>query len=226
MKKLIFLVSFVAFVFWACGKSLPTSPSEISAITKPTVEYFQVSPSTINKGQSCTLSWEVRGTTTKISLYVPGFIQENVSAEGIKTFSPDIPGEHKCYLTAYNNEVYAEAFCCVKVEAPAEVVISNERYRSLYGIGVGNIFRIDCTVKNVGTKTANKVKLHYRFWKKKAWGGGLYKEMWTWLDTTDIFSFLPGGEEKEWWHLFRGDEGYNLCKYVDTNRPDIYVTWD
>lgn len=203
---------FTTFTFIMLMLSFPGCKNNSTIpLTDPVINFFSISPTSIKKGESATLSWSV---TNALSISIDYGVGE-VSSSGSRTVTPD---EDTLYqLTASNMHGTVLRSCKITVSTPANVVmVSGPTYMRF-----GSIFIAKGKTKNTGTTTANNVILYLYFYKKAGWGGGLYREC-SWL----YDYFCTGGEESEWSFKWDGEEGSDMCLYVDENNVKYKITWD
>ncbi len=102
------------------GDLTPSSTSPVAPVKPPVIASFTISPTTIRKGQTTTLSWNVTGAT---AISIDQGIG-TVSASGTKAVSPT-ETTTTYVLTATNDTGYMSASTTVTISEPVVPVINN-----------------------------------------------------------------------------------------------------
>src|SRR5437762_13695845 len=135
MKKIFFILPAISILYFSCTKNT-------TSIHAPEIHSFISSPSTINQGESSTLSWSV---DTATSLTING---ETVTGSS-KIVTPSASTEYT--LVATNSGGSVNAKTTVTVSPPIDTLASGwERIPLNYSSDLADIFFINNTVFAIG----------------------------------------------------------------------------
>ena len=124
-KTLALGLTCLLLIILPCCKKTPTSP-DIEEVLNPVINSFTVSPSSINLGESSTLSWSTENATTVT------INQEVVSTSGERNVSPE---ETTTYvLTAKNSAGETQQSCTVEIVNRAMFILQEHRRTYSYAL--------------------------------------------------------------------------------------------
>ena len=198
---------FITLIFISsCRENSITGPNTNTS-EKPKVNYFEVNPSIIKRGESATLSWSVSNCTEVV-------INQGI---GNVCFSDSIIAEPRdsidYLLTARKSRVFVIAKCRLEVKKGADVrMISGPRWKEdeLYFTYFGE-------VKNWGIWPAQDTRVTIYIFDKEG------------IDLADEFSYidrkcLKPGETSDWKVVF-SDPHKALRKNIDKSMSMYFIKW-
>ena len=109
MKRIAILIIITLMLSFSGCKNNPTTPKTNNP---PVINILSISPTTINKGESATLSWNVTNSTSVSIDQGVG----SVAASGSRSMNPD--NDTVYTLTASNNDGTVTKSCEIKVLQP------------------------------------------------------------------------------------------------------------
>jgi len=202
--KVLILMTLYLLISFAC-KSSPTTPS--APENPPTINSFTSSESEINRGTSCTLSWQVSNATT---VEIDNGIGQ-VPSSGTKTISPTSTTTYT--LTATNSNGQVTKSCNVEVINGADVVMTDgPKWKetnwtfSYFGIVINN-----------GTWKAEFVKIYIYLYKTN---GDLLDYDYSYVDKTD----LDPGEQSPW-EVMWWDDDKKIRNQIDKSKTKYEIEW-
>lgn len=204
MKTKIFIAVVVFLFLIHCKGDSPTSPKVPSY---PNITSFTATPSTIKRGTTSTLSWNVTNCTSVSIDQGIGTVQASGSTE-VK------PLEDITYtLTAINADGSSNRECSITVESGADVImISGPLYKEDEWS-----FTYFGKVKNQGTYEASFVKVYIYLNDSN---GNLVDYDWNFIDKTDLKPNEQSPWSWTWW-----DENRSLRNKIDKSKTEYDIEW-
>lgn len=140
--SLIFVISFLLLMLSFSGcKNNPTTPSN-----GPVINSFAISPTSINKGESATLSWNV---TNALSISIDQGVG-TVSASGSKAVTPDKDTTYT--LTAQNSDGTVNKSCGIAVSVKVPSIDS-------FNVSPASIYQGETATISWSVSNADKVEI-------------------------------------------------------------------